>query len=1291
MAATLFQKLQALSTKRILFSHNSVGEVICRGWSGGAGLWALIAANPGCGFTYRQDPANSAPANFPVGCFGDTPTVYGGQGDNGDPIGKINTFDYRVRTGFPGLDLYSFKFCFADFTDSTDVAAIWARYQTVMDALEVSFPGKILHWTVPVMADITDVDLNTKREQLSSLIRGKYASTGRLFDLADKEAHTSAGAFVTLGNVRALAPEWNQDGGHPNDAGSTMLATALVDFLYGVVTTSPMTTAHRTSGVAPLAVFFDAVDDVDSGSLQQGGGAPTFAWTSGVNQPSDREGALYSWDFGDPYGGTWTLTTGKDRNTATGYTAAHVFETPGTYTVTLDQTDTAGTLRRYTQEIVVTDPESQYATTTRYVASNGNDNNAGTLAAPYLTVAKAMGDVASGAAKRVLFRRGDTFAVSTYYNITAAGPGHIGQYGASGNRPVLNVTYNGESNAFSPRGTGTDWRFVDLEFHGPGGQYATGPVGPPNEPACADLLILRVKASSGTWNVSLGWGDSWAWGGAPPTYALHDRIFVVACEVPSPVAGGANTGTYCLYCGGRRVALLGNLATDSPASHVARLWMGHKAVVSQNHFLRCNTQRHELKIHGAPADGRPDTRWLSVTDNRFEGGSQSQWHLAIGPQDDVSNENISHLQIERNWIVSGPNSANSIEVNASYSIIRNNVFNFTPSASYGSAALIWRRGVEPLPQRVRAFNNTCYKTAGTSDTLMFQVNAGCTYVEVRNNLGVAWNSTTGWRTVQNASTTGWVESNNLLATQTAVTNAAGGDLTLAVGSTAIDTGVVLPAVVEDYARVTRAGRGSSYDVGAYESGLTASVATSNAGVSIRAPGATAITASVTVNGTATATAIGSLTVSTAASTPGSATATGSVAIGSPFTADASTSVSVEGGGLTATASGSVSVIAASILRIWGSDGGSNLTAETAIPIVLAPPCETHAAAGVHVTGLALGSATASASLTGSVSASSPGSVTIYGPTGLVTAAGSVSVIGSSSAAVPGSTSIQGASAQGATCSLTVGGTLTAGSPAGVSVAATRTAGVDGSVTINGTATAAAAGSVTVNDAGTESADATASVSLRTESTATATASVTVRLGSADSTAASLTIEGTREQGAPAGVSVTDSVAVSAEGSVVLASAGSRTVTASLALDWSSSATASVALASAYATTASVTRHYRTPATRIVMEEDEPMIGNFKIRVPYGTNFAHTLEFYESDRRTPRDVSGCSVTLSVAASAAGGDAFSVSTMPGAASNQRILLFSASDLPSKTARTARLIIDAGGATGPEDAAGGMLYAE
>src|SRR5271157_1926483 len=90
--------------------------------------------------------------------------------------------------------------------------------------------------------------------------------------------------------------------------------------------------AARTSGTAPLFVFFDA-----SGSNGQYGASvwnQDSTLTATANQ-SFRD-LHFQWNYGDPSSGTWGdkgigNADGKSRNTDDGPFGAHVYETAGTY------------------------------------------------------------------------------------------------------------------------------------------------------------------------------------------------------------------------------------------------------------------------------------------------------------------------------------------------------------------------------------------------------------------------------------------------------------------------------------------------------------------------------------------------------------------------------------------------------------------------------------------------------------------------------------------------------------------------------------------------------------------------------------------------------------------------------------------------------------------------------------------------------------------------------------------------------------------------------------------------
>jgi len=228
--APLLEALQGLSSKRQLLAHQSVGANVLYGgaWDRSHGLFRLFADNPAGGVRVVVEPA-SLSAVAPGGW------IDAEVGSNGDPLGKLDDFDAMVRTRFGGgLDYAAMKFCYVDFGSTTDVAGIWSRYQAVMDALEADFPGRIVHWTVPLRT--TGASANRVREQLSDLIRGKYGATGRVFDFADLEKHDAQGSLVLVDGVPAMALEWSTDGGHLNDAFADRAARAYIELMYRVAT-----------------------------------------------------------------------------------------------------------------------------------------------------------------------------------------------------------------------------------------------------------------------------------------------------------------------------------------------------------------------------------------------------------------------------------------------------------------------------------------------------------------------------------------------------------------------------------------------------------------------------------------------------------------------------------------------------------------------------------------------------------------------------------------------------------------------------------------------------------------------------------------------------------------------------------------------------------------------------------------------------------------------------------------------------------------------------------------------
>ncbi len=552
------------------------------------------------------------------------------------------------------------------------------------------------------------------------------------------------------------------------------------------VVIAPMTTASRTSGVAPLSVFFDCVDTTPSGV------ASPFTWKSGVFQPpdGDHEGLTYAWDFGDPASGTWA-TTNRSRNTASGYTAAHVYENPGTYTVSLSITDASGTVRTYVQTVTV----SAFSGTTYYVAANGSDSNDGlSPSTPFLTAAKGLSMV--GTKRAVLFRRGDTFAMGgNSKSIGVAGPGIIGAYG-TGNRPVLTSTITGQDS--SPiTVAASDWRIMDLTIAGTGSNKAWG-IQISTTTHTDNVLLLRLQTPG--WNVGVAWS---AYG--PVLSNPHDGATVMACEVPSPGLNG-------MFLGGRRIALLGNDIHEVGSSHVLRMWMGHKAVVSNNRLWNPGPTRHALKLHGpGVGDVQPETRYVTISDNLIRGKT---WSVAISPQNAQSDERVSHVVFERNRFWGEASVQLDMEISARHVMVRNNLFDGTGSASGYTAVSATQRGIEPAPLDVRVYNNTMVRLDPASSFTGLSVTPASQRIAYRNNLLSAPLASTK-ALVGGTGGAGFLNDHNLLIPAPGFTSADTGDYSLQTGSPAVDAGVMLWEVRSDFLGRPRPS-GAACDVGAFE-------------------------------------------------------------------------------------------------------------------------------------------------------------------------------------------------------------------------------------------------------------------------------------------------------------------------------------------------------------------------------------------------------------------------------------------------------------------------------------------
>lgn len=559
----------------------------------------------------------------------------------------------------------------------------------------------------------------------------------------------------------------------------------------------------RASGVAPLYVNF----------------ATDYVGTLGDRAFHDY---AFAWSFGDPTSGTWG-TNGRSRNAALGPVAAHVFETPGTYTVTLSVRDASGILASGQAQIVVSDPEVIYAGTQTTCVSYTADFTGAPAGARQVTThdLSTITQYAT-AGSRILFRRGGQW--STAGGLTwpeNAGPVTIGAFGAGsspniqgifGNAPRITVTAGG----FMPMDFKQDWRIMDLHLVDP--TRTLGTFGGAEE--LQRQLYLRLKIEG--FDTALGWSH-WNTRRLLPL----DEMAIVSCDL-------SNGGDHSLYVGSERLAILGCRAWDAHTSHVVRVWQAYRGVIAHNEIsgssLDNTAGRHALKFHGpketelSPANANGHLRVRSshtvVSDNVF--GSSGPWPIHIAPQDGGSDERLSHILFERNRYVAefGSQSATPLQIAlricARHITVRNNILDGSNIGNSFRGIAVLQDGVEPAPEGIGIYHNTIYRSSTAVNTCTaIEIGAEVQNSMVRNNL-VSFPVATNGRLLNNLSA-GTASSHNLLtATPLFVAPDLAGPLTrdfrLQSGSPGLGAGTAVP-VFDDFDGNVRP---QTPDLGAFE-------------------------------------------------------------------------------------------------------------------------------------------------------------------------------------------------------------------------------------------------------------------------------------------------------------------------------------------------------------------------------------------------------------------------------------------------------------------------------------------
>jgi hypothetical protein len=232
---------EALSKRKIFFAHQSVGFNIIEGIRDIMQEISLVQL---------QIRETSEPGDFGQPVFAHVLS-----GNNQDPESKIDAFQKHMESGLGNkADIAFFKFCYVDITASTDVDAVFSKYQATMAALRTTYPRTtFIHFTVPlttlqsglrglvkrVIGKPIGIEDNLRREQFNAKLRDAYQAQGTLFDLAGAEATSPSGiasAFTIKGETCIqLYPGYTCDGGHLNETGRKKVAA---QFLLHLITVS---------------------------------------------------------------------------------------------------------------------------------------------------------------------------------------------------------------------------------------------------------------------------------------------------------------------------------------------------------------------------------------------------------------------------------------------------------------------------------------------------------------------------------------------------------------------------------------------------------------------------------------------------------------------------------------------------------------------------------------------------------------------------------------------------------------------------------------------------------------------------------------------------------------------------------------------------------------------------------------------------------------------------------------------------------------------------------------------
>ncbi len=430
------------------------------------------------------------------------------------------------------------------------------------------------------------------------------------------------------------------------------------------------------SGMAPFAAHVHALDS-----------------TIGVG---DSLTARYRWDFGDPEAPYDQLE---------GFNAAHVYDTPGTYTITLTIMNEAGRESTATAQITVTADTR----TPIYVSADGNDEHDGrSIEQPIRTFARAIQLLNHEDA--VLFRRGDVFDVSLSVGGINRRGWLFGAYG-TGEKPVLRWTgpmgYNtmiGMNEALTRDVVVQDLKFDSI--------YASSPDRNITDAIVPDGENITIR------NCTFGHVTD-----AVNCERQPVGVLTVNNDAPIPNAVRA----YYVWVQGTDHTHIGNTVNRSLHEHNIRIGGAQRVLLAHNDFT--NLQK--------------TTIWLMQGEDLFvRNNTLNEGQLAIGPDHNgPPTASLRRCVVEANVLDKRQDSMHAgvkIKAGAEHVYVRNNLVLTTGHSTFEVTEYL--ASMDRSCQDIRIVNNTGINNGSGR---FLRVGADNGQLVVANNLYVAPEMETG--------------------------------------------------------------------------------------------------------------------------------------------------------------------------------------------------------------------------------------------------------------------------------------------------------------------------------------------------------------------------------------------------------------------------------------------------------------------------------------------------------------------------------------------------------------------